>query len=242
MVFSKKCLLLVLALGFTTVGGRLTLAVETLAFSALEDSGPQEVAKSVLREAYRRIGISIDFVTMPGERALLESNAGRNDGEVVRIGGIEKKYSNLIRVPVSISQLDGVAFTKHVSIPIEGWHSLKGHSIGAFTGSKFVENNTTDMEVTYVPGVKNLFAMLQRNRLDLVVIPYLSGLRYIKNHSISGFKALSPPLITIKLYHYLHKKNRSLLPKITKSLEIVQKNNRIRQLRREYIASLQISP
>ena len=79
----------------TVVGGPITTqarATEVIVFSALEDSGPQEVAKLVLREAYERIGFTVRFSTLPGERALLESNAGRTDGEVARIGGIEKKY------------------------------------------------------------------------------------------------------------------------------------------------------
>ncbi len=212
---------------------------ETLKFSALEDSAPQEVAKLVLREAYARIGQPIEFVTLPGERALTESNAGRVDGELARVAGMEKKYPNLIPVPVVISQFDGVAFSRKHDFPIDGWHSLKGYNIGAFTGSKFVENNTAGMDVVYVPGVKNLFSMLDRDRLDVIVIPYLSGLRYIKKNALTGFRKMKPALKTFTLYHYLHVRNLYLLPRITVVLKRMEKEKRIQAIRQEYVGRFQ---
>jgi len=209
-----------------------------MTFSALEDSGPQEVAKLVLREAYERIGITFEFRALPGERALIESNAGRTDGEVARIDGIGKKYKNLIRVPIAISQLDGIAFSINPALSSNGWDSLKGYRIGAFTGSKFVERNTAGMKVDYQPGVKNLFSMLERGRLDVIVIPYLSGLRYIKKNSLNGIKALSPPLATIRLYHYLNIKHRTILPRITEALEAMEKAGRIQMQRDSFVAGL----
>jgi len=67
----------------------------------------------------------------------------------------------------------------------------------------------------------------------------ISGLKFIKSHSLSGIKALLPPLITIKLYHDLHKKHLKVLPRIVESLEAIDKISRIRILRTEYVASLQ---
>jgi hypothetical protein len=228
-------------LALATVGSQLPSslqAADVMTFSALEDSGPQEVAKLVLREAYERIGITFQFRAMPGERALVESNAGRTDGEVARLKGIDKKYENLVRVPVAISQLEGIAFTKNPALTSNGWDSLKDYRIGAFTGSKFVERNTAGMKVDYQPGVKNLFSMLERGRLDVIVIPYLSGLRYIKKNSLSGFKALLPPLTTIRLYHYLNVKHRSILPGITEALKAMEKAGRIQMHRENFIAGL----
>ncbi len=213
-------------------------AADTMYFSALENSGPQEVAKLVLREAYERIGVSAQFKPMPGERALIESNLGRTDGEVARISGIEKKYDNLIRIPIAISRLEGVAFSIDPDLSVNGWNSLKDYRIGAFTGSKFVERNTRGMDVDYSPGVKNLFSMLERDRVDMIIIPYLSGLKYIKDQSLVGFTRLTPPLIEIKLYHYLNKKHLEILPRITKALEAMENENRIRALRNGFISEL----
>lgn len=236
--FKFRIFVLVVAFG-AGVFASPVLAAEPLKFSALEDSGPQEVAKLVLREAYVRLDLSVEFITLPGERALTESNAGRVDGELARVSGLEKKYPNLVRVPVAVSQLDGVVFSRKHDFPIEGWHSLKGYNIGAFTGSKFVENNTVGMDVVYVPGVKNLFSMLGRDRLDVIVIPYLSGLRYIKKHTLTGFRKLKPALTTLNLYHYLHIKNLPLLPRLTAVLKKMEKEKRIKAIRDEYVGRFQ---
>jgi len=209
-----------------------------MTFSALEDSGPQDVGKLILREAYKRIGISVNFLALPGRRTLVESNSGRTDGEVARIIGIENEYQNLVRVPIAISQLDGVAFVKKSGLVVGGWSSLKNYTIGAFSGSKFVEKNAVGMDVVYLPGAKNLFPMLESGRIDLIVIPYLSGLKFIKKNSLLGFKALAPSLTTTKLYHYLHKKHQKILPRLTEVLEIVARENRIQSIRDDYIAAL----
>ena len=52
------------------------------------------------------------------------------------------------------------------------------------------------MDVNYSPGMKKLFSMLERNRVDIIVIPYLSGLTYIKEKSLVGVK----PFETVTFY------------------------------------------
>jgi polar amino acid transport system substrate-binding protein len=242
MLNLKRCVLAALtSLALGIPFAHPVYATETLVFSALEGSGPQEVAKSVLAEAYRHIGIPIQFVALPGERALAESNSGRNDGEVARLTGLQKKYNNLIRVPISVSQLDGVAFTRNLDIHTDGWHRLKNLRIGAFIGSKFVERNAASLNVLYVPAVSNLFRMLERDRLDVIVIPYLTGLNYIKENSLAGIRALTPSLTTIKLYHYVHKNHIDLLPRINASLEAMLEQGRIEHHRQAFISNLLIS-
>ncbi len=77
-------------------------AMEALIFSK---PGPTDhianISEIVLRKAYERIGVKIDTHYFPAERALYMSNSGLVDGEVNRIIGLEKKYPNLIRVPVA---------------------------------------------------------------------------------------------------------------------------------------------
>ena len=89
-----------------------------------EKNAFHDAAAEILRVAYQQLGVSISFKTFPAERALVTSNKGRADGELVRIKGINKKYPNLIRVPVSHVSSEQTAFSKRVEIVIEGWHSL----------------------------------------------------------------------------------------------------------------------
>lgn len=70
------------------------------------------VSQAVMKEAYKQLDISVSITELPAERALIESNAGRSDGEVNRIDDLEANYPNLVRVPVSVTRIEAVVFSK----------------------------------------------------------------------------------------------------------------------------------
>ena len=57
------------------------------------------ISEVIVREAYRRIGVEVEIQKYPAERALRLADQGVADGEVQRIDGIDKRYTNLIKVP-----------------------------------------------------------------------------------------------------------------------------------------------
>ena len=42
------------------------------------------------KEAFKRIGLDVEIVWLPGERSLINLNSGLDDATVVRIAGLEK--------------------------------------------------------------------------------------------------------------------------------------------------------
>ena len=58
------------------------------------------IPERILKHAYKKLGIIIQFDKSPGKRGLILSNEGQRDGEIFRIRGINKKYRNLIMVSV----------------------------------------------------------------------------------------------------------------------------------------------
>lgn len=65
------------------------------------------------------IGLQSKILYKPGERALISLNGGKVDGEVSRIFHINKKYTNLVRAPVSINYIEASMFSKDPNIKIE---------------------------------------------------------------------------------------------------------------------------
>ncbi|PCI29428.1 MAG: ABC transporter substrate-binding protein [SAR324 cluster bacterium] len=201
----------------------------------IQGSGIAEITSLILRQAYKQIGIGLTITYLPAQRALIESNEGIVDGEVHRILGIEKRYPNLIRIPVSIWHMKGVVFTKNVTFEVKGWQSLEPYRIGTLRGVKFVENNTQGMNRLRVRDYTQLFLMLADNRLDIVVLAQLSGLKALKATKAEGIRILSPPLTVLKLYHYLHRKNLHLIPEITKALKEMEQQGKIRAIWQQYL-------
>jgi polar amino acid transport system substrate-binding protein len=194
-----------------------------------------EITSLVLIEAYKRINYHIKFVKLPAERSLIESDLGRVDGEVNRVAGIDKKYTNLIMIPVPVNYLDGVVFTKKHVFLIEGWESLKPYSIAIRTGTKFAEKGTNGMNVVKFVSNDKIFDMVSKGKYDVCVSSLLSGLHQIKTKNLLGINVLKPPVVTLKLYHYLHKKNKNLVPGIRDSLLKMQQEGTIVKIREQFV-------
>jgi polar amino acid transport system substrate-binding protein len=173
----------------------------------------------IIKEAFRRIGMEARVVHLPSERALVNANQGIDDGDFVRIAGIEKRYPNLIMVEEKICEFEFAAFSRHQGVTITDWQSLKPYNVGIITGWKILEANITESRsLTKVSTPEALFDLLLHDRADLVVFDRLQGNALIKERGLSGVKALSPLLAQRDMYLYLHKRHAGLVPKLAEAL------------------------
>ncbi len=81
------------------------------------------------------------------------------DGEVQRFDGVEKLYSNLIKVEPPITFIEATVFTKLTRFEVAGWESLKPYTIGIIRGIKFAERHTKRMNAV---AVKDYVALAPR--------------------------------------------------------------------------------
>ncbi len=196
-----------------------------------------EFSSQVLSEAYKRINFKVRFQEFPSERSLILSNIGSLDGEVNRVFGIEKQYSNLIMVPIPINYFEATVFSKK-NLTIRGWDSLKRHSIAIRIGTKFAENRTKGMKVAKFPTYEKIFLLVSKDRYDICVSSRITGLLQIRKQNLTGIRALEPPLEQFKLYHYLHKKHEKLVFKIRDSLRKMQKEGVVARKRELFLREL----
>ncbi len=236
ITIKKKLILLTFFFLITPI---LSLAEQsTLIFNTINGSFNAEPSKQILAEAYQHIGMKIEVEYLPGERALRMSNSGNTDGELQRILHINKKYPNLVMVPVSIGAFGGYVFTKNTEFQVNGWESLKPYKIGIVRGVKFTEKGTKGMKVFQASNVVKLFNLLNKGRIDILVTAHFSGLNAIKKTGVKGVKILSPPVEEYALYHYLHKKNADLIPKLIPILKKMEKEGRIKEIWDQYARTL----
>ncbi|PCJ31395.1 MAG: hypothetical protein COA99_17245 [Moraxellaceae bacterium] len=222
-------------LSFSTV----VSAEEKLVFSTIQNIATTKLGLHILKEAYQRIGVSISVIEFPAERSLVIANRGVDvDGELGRITGIHEEYPNLIKIPISIMKVQGMAFSKKLDFPIDGLDSLKPYSIAVMQGSKLGAAITKGMNRHFVPSHELLVRMLEKERVELIVTSKFNGLRAFKQANITDFKMLQPPLLEMSIYHYLHKKHKNLVPKIYGALKAMQQENRFQNISREYEGSL----
>ena len=177
----------------------------------------------VLAEAFRRIGFEFESLRLPAERALINANQGIDDGELLRVAGLQEKYSNLIQVPEKVLSVDLVLFTKnHPEFIVKGWESMATHSLAIITGWKIMESNFSKLggqsELIKTDNAMQLFTLLEKGRVDFIAYSSWSGLDYLKQHNITGITLLEPPLASPGFYTYLHKKHKNIVPRLANAI------------------------
>ncbi len=218
-------------------GPQAWAAAPLRASTLLEQDPATTVAERVLREAYRRIGLELQVLAMPGERSLVSANLGDTDAELYRRAGIDKAYPQLLMVPVPLLTYEIVVFTKATSFTVEGWESLRPYRLGFVKGIKIVEEMTAGMKQEPVATMQQAFTKLDLERSDLVLANRASGLAAL--HALPGIKGvrvLSPPLASFPVYHYLNKRHEALLPRLTAALREMERERLIQRIQDEELA------
>lgn len=210
------------------------IASQQLTFSTGEKFPMTPVASAVLATAYQKLGIQLMIKKFPIRRSLMLANTGATDGELFR-GKIDSKhYPNLIKIPVSLATGRLMIFTKSANLQVDGWESLIDYRVGCHTDINEVKIHKNEFKsFKEMASNMRLFNMLARDRLDILILPYLVGVNELKKLNRSDIKMLSTPLEANKLYHYLHIKHRKLVPKITQVLQQMHDSGELGLIRKK---------
>jgi len=201
----------------------LSLSADEFTFSAIKNASFIGYASEVLVEAYGRLGHTVKVLELPAARSIFISNEGAGvDGELFRVSGIETKFQNLVPIPVTLSFSDWVVVSKSNTIKIEGWHSIKSFVVGTRLGVVTTDIGTKGMEPTKVNTNKQLLKMLLSDRVDLIVLSKNNALKHTQGIEHKNLHILQPPIQSVPVYHFVHKKHARLIPKITTILKAMQ--------------------
>lgn len=163
----------------------LTLNTEDYApYSKRDGTGFEDL---IAKEIFKRLGVSVKWNFLPSERVLVNANSGLDDGILARVGGMSKKYPNLVQFEEPALTRDYVGFTNQNHIKVSGWKSLKPYHVAIITGWKLLERNIKNTKsMIKVKNAKQLFSVLEANRVDIVVFSRLFGLQIIKDRNLKG--------------------------------------------------------
>ena len=244
-VLSKIVLLLCITLFSRSVFSLNTIVLNTAFGPPSSNESQTGFADQVVGEALRRMGYKLETVRMPAERALINANRGIDDGELARVGGLEKKYPNLIQVPESYMSIDMVLFSKkYPSFKVQNWQSMKSYSLAIISGWKIMEKNFSkladEVEIIKTDNAQQSFTLLRKDRVDFVAYSNWSGLAYLKEHNITDIKLLEPPLASPNFYVYLHKKHKKIVPKLSAELKKMKEDGTINLLFDEILKPLKL--
>jgi len=212
-----------------------TIVLNTAFGPPVSNAAQTGYGDQVLKEAFKRIGYQLETVRLPAERALINANRGIDDGELARIGGLQKKYPNLIQVPETFLTVDMVLYSKNYpEFVVDGWDSVASHSLAIISGWKIMERNFAKLgdrvEIIKTDTPEQSFSLLENDRVDFIAYSNWSGLAYIKKHNIKNIKLLEPPLARPEFYVYLHKKHEAIVPQLAEAIKTMKADGTLQTL------------
>ncbi|MCL6415296.1 transporter substrate-binding domain-containing protein [Aestuariirhabdus sp. Z084] len=196
---------------------------EVLRFSTVNDFGSITRIKPLLTKAYAQVGYEIEILEMPAKRSLLSAENNEDiDGEALRVKGAESFLPSLIRIPVPIASHPVAAFvTAQNRFQVDGWASLLPYKVGIVAGYVEIDRRLLNADVVRVNDAEQLMLMLDKQRIDVAVVPESVGTLALKRAGLRSIEALSPPIQTTLLYHYLNKKHVALVEEVTDALRVL---------------------
>jgi polar amino acid transport system substrate-binding protein len=171
------------------------------------------------KETFRRIGIDAGVqVHVASGRALINANNGIDDGLVMRVAGLERKYPSLVMLPERIIGNDFVAYTLDEKLKLADPQTLKTNVVGYITGWVVFDRLVGDnVNVTKVRDADQLFSLLRLGRADIALYERWQGLWLIR-HTGTPIRLLEPPLAQVDMFMYLNEKHRALAGPATAAL------------------------
>lgn len=215
-------------------------AVMRFTTALTRDTYPWRLAQLLYTEAFGRLGYRFELYTFPIERALLEADAGRMDGDVARISLDEAqaaRYPHLIMVPEPIYQMKLAAYTSDPTLRLNGWADLgrDRRIIGYPRGYKAAENSVTEYVakefVIEVGSIALGLEMLIRHRIDVLIAAQVAVESFLATAEFKD-KGIVPAgvLETVPLYPYLHQRHGDLVPRLAAALKAMKADGTYRQL------------
>lgn len=189
---------------------------------------------------FKRIGIEAKLTRVPAERALLNVDSGLDDGDFFRAPEIEQDYPQLLRVPEPVMVYDFVAYTRRPDLRLRTWADLQPYSVAYPNGWKIFENNVKNVQaLTVTPSIRELFPLLEADRVDVILISRWAAVPLIRQHGYK-YKALDPPLARVNMYMYLNKKHAALVPRLAQALKEMKADGSYQKVYDETLSSLEM--
>ncbi len=195
-------------------------SAQKLILSTFDYESPiMEGVATLMQGLYEAEGLSFEVRRLPGRRSLMEANSGRVDGELVRIALPRSEFPHLVPVPEPLLTIHVGAWGFHPGISrVKSWNDLKGMRVAALRGMLLAEANL-DGEVIWSSTVRSLFGMLDRQRVDAIILPdEIVAMAVRRQGVMPGEMYRSATLASFDVYHYLNERHAALAERLAKRI------------------------
>ena len=201
------------------------LVLNTADRPPLSTSDQKGFSDRVILEACKRAGVSAQIIPLSSARSLSNVEQALDDGNFLRIAGVEKKYPHLMRVPEPIIEVQFVIFSKIRELKTPSWDSLKPYHVGHVRGWQIAEDKIKDVkQITVVENRTSLFKVLETDRIELAFAELYGGYYLMHTLNLPHLSIAQPPLASKEMFLYLNRKHEKLVPKLAAALKEMKRD------------------
>lgn len=199
-----------------------------LELTAIENEPVIKRAMGVLELAIKRLKWEVEFLEMPGKRAIDTANRGIVDGDVGRIRTTGERFSNLVIVDVPLTSFSIVIYGKQSGPRVNSLEELRDQRIGYLRGVQIFDQYTEGFERYQVKNPEQLLEMLKANRIDYAIHSRMRGRPELKaKFQEAGFVEVGSLEKSREIYLFLHKKNQHLVAPLEAALRELKASGEI---------------
>lgn len=217
--------LLIIFLFITPLHAGQTLVLSTADSPPLSTPEQTGFSDRVIREAFKRLRMEVQIVPLSSARSLSNADQLIDDGNFLRIQGLEKKFPQLVRVPEKIIDVQFVIFSKHNNLKTPEWKSLEPFHVGYIRGWQIAEEKIRNTrQLTIAENRSSLFKMLESDRIELAFAELYGGLYMVSTLALRDVTLAQPALASREMFLYLNKKHEKLVPQLAAALKEMKRD------------------
>ncbi len=203
----------------------------TLIFNQPADTPQARYVIELLTQAYREIGYEINIIEFSHQKALEAANQGFLDGQLGRINDVKEDYPNLLKVDFPLFDFNLILLKNCQICRYPKMNSLAIQSSYPAAQS-YIEQHHFKGDVIKVRNITAQLNLLTQKRVEGAILLDFMLLTKHPNFNQQAFhKELLMPM---QSYHFVHKRHKELIPKLTAVLKTLEQNGTIKLLKSKH--------
>lgn len=225
----RQASLALCALPWTAAAATAPLRFAT---DANDQTGLAPMGRALLRRAFERLGLELQFEPLPLRRSLPMTQQGQLDGEALRIRELALKYPELLLVPVPLATVQVLGYVRQAGPRPGDEATVLGLRLGYPRGIVLLENWLADAPRRVEASTRtDLLRLLRAEVIDVALLTSAAGLPDLEAADMEGLFRLPTPFHVTPLYAMLHQRHRELLPRLVKVLREMEDSGESPKLR-----------
>ncbi|MCD1598405.1 transporter substrate-binding domain-containing protein [Rheinheimera aquimaris] len=216
---------------FLAASAALASSEQKLIFRSALDTPAAQYSQALLSEAYKAMGIPVEFITVPLGRSLIESNRGNLSGELARVLEATQSYPNLRAVPYVLFDTDVNLYVNQTKCA--GCSLSTVNSVVYIRGAVILENMLqalpSDIKLIQAADTAAARQLYEQQKVDAALF-----VAYSLPEQPQGFDSMMQTLKTVPDYHMLHKRYQPLLQALAKTLFKLEADGTAARLRQQF--------